>query len=224
MLLEGDASWKDLMSEKIRSLEDAIGKIAAKCEMPDPLQSADASPSPSERGIGKQAMSRISEQPSHVGSNWEVMMDPNIGPAAIPASVVSPPSAIGPHSRAPGIDLVTRGIVSMERATALFKVYNDRLDHFVYRILGDHDSLSSVRASSSLLTAAICAVGALHSSPTDFEPCYQELLRLISVNMFCKRNTFDDVRALCIAAFWLTDISWTLVGAGRIVLFKHVLP
>lgn len=64
-----------------------------------------------------------------------------------------------------------------------------------------------MRRSSQLLTATILTVTALHipSSAKTFDDCYNEFLGLISSSMFSKYHSVDDVRALCIAAFWLSD-------------------
>ncbi|KIX03321.1 uncharacterized protein Z518_06873 [Rhinocladiella mackenziei CBS 650.93] len=151
------------------------------------------------------------------GPGWEVVMDLNRGPGIVPASCVSEVSDSSPattrQNLAEDFDLVDRGIVTIQDAETFFSLYYRRLDHFLYRILAEHDSLSSVRKSSPLLTAAICAVGALHTPSNKYQACYQHFVDLASSKMFSKRNTHDDVRALCIGAFWLSDISWTLVAA-----------
>lgn len=79
---------------------------------------------------------------------------------------------------------------------------------------GDRKSLSEVRGDSPLLLAAICTVGALHLATPDFEKCYQEFVAIAAAQTFSRRNTVDDIRALCIGAFWLSGISWTCVGAA----------
>jgi hypothetical protein len=212
------------MRRKMCGLEEAIGLIANKLSMPElkdlMKESEDDTYSSTYRDASRQEMAPASTSNSHAPPTWEVVMDPESGPAAIPASCVS----TIPHIRTPSLlptgdrshlDLITRGVVSLENAESFFSVYSQRLDHFVYRILIDHDSLSSVRASSPLLTAAVCAVGALHNSSTEFDACYEEFINLSAAQVFSKKNTADDVRALCIAAFWLSDVSWTLVGLGK---------
>jgi len=69
------------------------------------------------------------------------------------------------------------------------------------------DSLLSVRRSSELLTATILTVTALHipSSAKTFDDGYNEILSLISSSMISRYHSVDDVRGLCIAAFWLSD-------------------
>jgi hypothetical protein len=89
------------------------------------------------------------------------------------------------------------------------------LNHYLWvGIEQIHTSLTSVRRSSQLLTATILTVTALHipTSAGTFDNCYGEFLSLISSSMFSRYHSIDDVRALCIAAFWLSDVSWKLSG------------
>ena len=159
------------------------------------------------------------DQPQQTDQSWEVVMDLNRGPGVVPASCVSELSDASPvatrQSLADDGDLIDRGIITLDDAEAFFRMYSRRLDHFLYRILAEHESLATVRKSSSLLTAAICAVGALHTPSNLYNACYQHFVSLASSKMFSKKNSHDDVRAFCIGAFWLSDISWTLVGAGK---------
>lgn len=137
-------------------------------------------------------------------------------------------------------DFISRGIISEEEAEDLYRMYVtylptpiteakahlkadylmfDRflntLNHYLWVGLEQiHDSLISVRRSSELLTATILTVTALHlpnSTPT-FDSCYKEFLSLISSSMFSRYHAVDDVRGLCIAAFWLSEVSWKLSG------------
>lgn len=89
------------------------------------------------------------------------------------------------------------------------------LNHYLWVGLEQtHPSFHSVRMSSELLTATILAVTALHipTSAETFDKCYKEFLALISSSMFSRYHSIDDVRGLCIAAFWLSDVSWKLSG------------
>lgn len=42
--------------------------------------------------------------------------------------------------------------------------------------------------------------------------CHKQLRDLIAVSMFDRFHTLEDIRALCIAAFWVPDLSWKLSG------------
>lgn len=92
--------------------------------------------------------------------------------------------------------------------------FRDNLNQYLYNIALAHDDLESARASSSLLTSAIFTVAALHVPQHHhlFQMLYSEFLRLVSTSMFDRGHRLDDVRGLCIGAFWLMDISWKLSG------------
>ncbi|KAE8391328.1 hypothetical protein BDV23DRAFT_193237 [Aspergillus alliaceus] len=122
-------------------------------------------------------------------------LDPN--PAALPGHYLIPAN---PRQKKVPTDIISRGVISNENA-----------QNNLYCNIG------WVREVSPLLAMAICAVGALHLSSSDYEALYREFVTLSAPLKFSRRNTVDDVRVLCIGAFWLSDLSWPLVGlAGRI--------
>lgn len=151
---------------------------------------------------------------------WEVVVDNNNAPAAIPASYVSEISTSSPLNHARSVqqkqpDMISRNILHIQNATILFELYRDKLDHFLYGILGDCNTLSDVRRASPLLTDAVCTVSALHSRSENYAACRAAFMQQVSTEMFSKRKSPDDVRGLCIGAFWLSDISWSLMGLGK---------
>ncbi|EXJ57314.1 hypothetical protein A1O7_07661 [Cladophialophora yegresii CBS 114405] len=223
MLLESDVAWKANIEEKLRQLEDSVNLLNQRSGSgsnapPDALPQPSAPQLPSQPDA-TMTTATTTEQPQQREQGWEVVMDMDRGPAVIPASCVSEVSDASPtatrQTLVDDFDLIDRGIISLDDAESFFRLYARRLDHFLYTILAEHDSLASVRKSSPLLTAAICAVGALHTPSNLYYACYQHFVSLASSRMFSKRNNHDDVRAFCIGAFWLSDISWTLVGAGK---------
>ncbi|KAK5127770.1 hypothetical protein LTR85_004886 [Meristemomyces frigidus] len=228
MILESDADWKTRTEARLRSLEAALGKVAGHVSMPadifgDYSAEADGDDEPmDETRQSASASARISVSPTqvekHSPHNFEIVMDPDSGPAAIPGSVVSPVVALGDEHHRPAwqgtTDIISRGVITLEQAQSYLDVYQNRLDHFLYRIMGDRKSLGQVRSASPLLLAAICAVGALHLATPDFDKCYQEFVSAAAAHTFSRRNTVDDIRGLCVAAFWLSGISWTCIGAA----------
>lgn len=255
MILESDASWKEVMERKIRVLEAATTRLASHFDMPDLLDDAmddddDADavdmaitehratadrpmpspsapppalppPSPLQPPLRRPVQNASSPNPEkHTPHNFEIVMDPESGPATMPGSVVSPIVAIpGLEQNRAEQDIITRGTVTVVQAQAYLDIYQNRLDHFLYRIIGDRKTLSEVRADSPLLLAAICAVGALHLATTDFEKCYQDFVTIAAAQTFSRQNNVDDIRGLCIGAFWLSGISWTCIGqAVRLAL------
>ncbi|KAJ5162378.1 hypothetical protein N7492_007770 [Penicillium capsulatum] len=123
-------------------------------------------------------------------------------------------------------DFISRGVLELEEAETLF----DHFDQVLNRYLWDgallaHKDLTSVRRSSSMLSAAILAVTALHlpTKERTFDTCYTEFAKLASESMLGNHHTMDDIRALCIGAFWLADVSWKLSGyAVRIATERNV--
>lgn len=222
--------------QKIKRLEETIAKIASKVDLSDlDLQARPEEPeymsppvvnmSIAEHQASPEPPSREEREPTQT---WEVIMDPRGGPASIPASCLSEnvraalPNSL-PTSRKP--DLISTGIITLREALALFDTYHLRLDHFLYRILGDHISLNSVRIASPLLTAAICTVGALHSPSLGhlFDTCFAEYKDLVTSQVFSKNANADDIRGLCIGAFWLHELSWALIGNGTSKIQKSHL-
>jgi hypothetical protein len=107
-------------------------------------------------------------------------------------------------------DFISRGHITEVEANDLFEYFKTRLNPYLWGgIALIHDDLASVRSSSSLLSAAILTVAALHiPGKTDtFDICYRELLALVCDSMLVRFHTFDGVRGLAIGAFWLSDVS-----------------
>jgi hypothetical protein len=198
--------------DRIRGLENALAKVADHLSIPEIMEyEADDN---DEGAMVEVPSTQVSpHREKHTPLNFEIVYDPDAGPAAIPGSVVSPVSLPGIENRKAEQDLITRGVVTVEQAQNYLDIYQNRLDHFLYRILGDRRTLAQVRSASSLLLAAICAVGALHLASSDFEKCYQEFVSVAAAQTFNRRNNVDDVRGLCIAAFWLSGISWVRLNA-----------
>jgi len=186
---------------------------------------------PSTHNKGRQAAPTPSLSEGHQEPTWEVVVDERSGPATIPGSLISevlttPNSDPSTSTQTRTVDLINHGVITLEQTRDLFQTYSKRLDHYMYRILGDHISLESVRACSPLLTAAVCTVWALHCPEIDsqvFGRCYRYFSSSISARTFSMRNTSDDVRALCMGAFWPSDLSCTLVAtAVRVATELHL--
>lgn len=215
MILESDSVWKESIERKILSLESGLGKVADHLSLSDIFERADDEDEEVADAPEVSQSNHVSPQAEkHTPHNFEIVMDPDAGPAAIPGSVVSPIALPIPEQNRAEQDVITRGVVTLEDAQSYLDVYQNRLDHFLYRIIGDRRTLTQVRSTSPLLLAAICAVGALHLATPQFEKCYQEFVSIAAAQTFSRRNTVDDIRGLCVGAFWLSGISWTCIGAA----------
>jgi hypothetical protein len=112
-------------------------------------------------------------------------------------------------------DMITCGVISLEQAEKYFSVYRKSMEPCVCQILNRDDCLASVRGRSTFLIAAICTVGSLSVDLENHQKCYDLFIKEVSSKLFSRYKTFDDVRALCIGAFWLNKISSILVGLGK---------
>lgn len=123
-------------------------------------------------------------------------------------------------------DFISRGVVDLQEAEELFYHFDQVLNRYLWDgALLAHKDLTSARRSSSMLSAAILAVTALHmpSKERTFDTCYTEFAKLASESMLGHHHTLDDIRALCIGAFWLADVSWKLSGyAVRIATERNI--
>lgn len=215
MILESDSVWKEAMERKLYRLEGGLSKVVNHLSLVDVMEQEDDQFEQAGESQEVPGSTQVSPQAEkHAPHNFEIVMDPDAGPAAIPGSVVSPVAVPGIEQNRADQDIINRGVVALEEAQRYLDVYQNRLDHFLYRIIGDRRSLSQVRAASPLLLSAICAVGSQHLASPAFEKCYQEFVSIAAAQTFSRRNTVDDIRGLCVGAFWLSGISWTCIGAA----------
>ncbi|KAH6723794.1 hypothetical protein BKA61DRAFT_16054 [Leptodontidium sp. MPI-SDFR-AT-0119] len=112
-------------------------------------------------------------------------------------------------------DFIARSVLRPDIAESLFESFNYTMNQLLWGgVVMKHSSLESARRSSSLLSAAILTVAALHipEKRGALEACYEEYITLVEKSTLKRRCTLDDIRGLCIGAFWLPDLSWRLSG------------
>lgn len=109
-------------------------------------------------------------------------------------------------------DLISRQMISTHDATILVDYYLQRTDHYLYGLASHYRSLTDIRNTSPLLLTAILTVAALQSPSGQkwYQICYSELRKLIADFTFSHFVALEDLRGLCIACFWLSDISWSI--------------
>lgn len=112
-------------------------------------------------------------------------------------------------------DFISRGLISLQEAEELFAYFSRTMNQLLWGgIILVHHDLTSVRRASTLLSAAVLTVAALHiPNRTDtLNRCYDEYVSLVSNMSLSRAHTLDDIRALCMGAFWLYELSWKLSG------------
>ena len=112
-------------------------------------------------------------------------------------------------------DLLSQGLITIEEAEEMFRLFKTSLSRYLFdATLPESRTLKSVRESSTLFFTAIMTVASLHIPGKEkiHLSCHRQLRELIQSSMFDRFHTLDDIRALCVAAFWLPDLSWKLSG------------
>ncbi|KUJ10169.1 uncharacterized protein LY89DRAFT_701095 [Mollisia scopiformis] len=225
MLLEDDATWKGRIEEEVARLTAGMARLSEHLSLPDLLEDSEdvdsargttAIPTPA---AGQPISSSIEEVTGDNSDVWNDNAVEDYGPAAIPASIVSevtkhsPSARVTERSRSKP-DIISRGILTLEQAEMLFNYYMTKHDNSIYSVLEEGSTFTTIRSSSPFLLAAICAVASLHvvSSDVPYERCYDEFVQMSTQHAFSSRNNMDDIRALCIGAFWLPEISWILIS------------
>ena len=111
-------------------------------------------------------------------------------------------------------DLVTRGLISQHILEKHFDFYQKRLNPYIYHPLTDVDTVAHLLKRSSLLLTAICATAAFCAGSDDYDTCLEIFMNEVSAETFSHVHSFDDVRALCIGAYWLGKESSALSALG----------
>ncbi|KAL2800884.1 hypothetical protein BJX66DRAFT_290348 [Aspergillus keveii] len=113
-------------------------------------------------------------------------------------------------------DLISRKAITMTDAKMLVNRYLRKTDHYLYGIASDYKSLQEIRQASPLLLTAILTVEALQRSESEqlYRVCYAEFRSLMADFLFSHSVSLEDLRGLCIACFWLSDISWSISGVA----------
>ncbi|KAJ0426165.1 hypothetical protein BJY00DRAFT_323627 [Aspergillus carlsbadensis] len=109
-------------------------------------------------------------------------------------------------------DLISRKLLSMTDAKMLVNRYLRKTDHYLYGLASDYRSLQEIRQASPLLLTAILTVEALQRSESEqlYRVCHAEFRNLMADFLFSHSVSLEDLRGLCIACFWLSDISWSI--------------
>ncbi|KXJ85487.1 hypothetical protein Micbo1qcDRAFT_222137 [Microdochium bolleyi] len=213
MHVEHDSVWKREIELKMHQLEAKLeAALAAGPGNVTPLPEHGGNPAPSQMGTtAVEPAPRPTPLPGALpGPIWRLEVDLESSPSSLPGlrlhnGVHALPA---PHTA----DFVSRGVVTLANAVRYQAVYQDRLDHFLYGVLGDRSgqTFAELHRQSPLLSTAVCAVGALHAASDDYEPLRAEFIALTSATSLSRKNDADYVRALCIGAFWMSDLSAAL--------------
>ena len=156
---------------------------------------ATAPSSPAGGVTGRPALPNYAPATRNESESWNATPSEDCGPAAIPAAFVSEVTKHSPTAQNMGQprsrpDIISRGILTLDQAEMLFFKYTTKHDNYIYSVLEEGSTFSTVRNNSPLLLAAICAVTSLHVMSPDipYERCYEEFVHLSASHVFSSRS------------------------------------
>ncbi|PWY68976.1 hypothetical protein BO94DRAFT_628582 [Aspergillus sclerotioniger CBS 115572] len=220
--LQSDMAWKNQTTEEVGLLRAAVQHLLRHTQQPE-LSSFASQTSPSGRSDA-----RVEHQDAAIDMSRENSPQPQEnGPTGL---ITAPMRSLYELTRLKTLrnnpawkprtplideDFISQGVVSVEEADFLFNQFVDSNNRMLWDgALLLHRTLDSVRRSSSLLTAVIFTVGALHTPGRTeaFHQSYNVFVSLASSLSLSRHHSLDDIRALCIGAFYLANLSWKLSG------------
>ncbi|CEL07524.1 hypothetical protein BJX68DRAFT_234646 [Aspergillus pseudodeflectus] len=236
--VDDDGVWKSRASATIQQLQAAVSQLLRQGGLPDlstyPVSESPNGPSPVTPAFHVGNRPLVNESPPDVkpdGPGLVVTREPSQEPDLQDRELVPAPMRSlyevtklrdlrnnhieQPKSTLLEEDFLSRGLISLQEAEELFAYFSRTMNQLLWGgIILVHRDLTSVRRASTLLAAAVLTVAALHipNRNDTLTRCYNEYVSLVSSMSLTRSHTLDDVRALCVGAFWLSELSWKLSG------------
>ncbi|KIX01094.1 uncharacterized protein Z518_10160 [Rhinocladiella mackenziei CBS 650.93] len=218
--VDEDASWKAQATSTIEQLRSAVQRLLQHNNLPElsrfgPVLSPIRPISTTSNGSNKVSPGNfLSEGPSVAISEDDSELIPlpmnNLYTLTEPRNSrlirVDPADANGP-------DFISRGVVSTAEAEYLFSHYRDHINPLLWDgVLCPHRSLHDARRASTLLVATVLTVAALQTSGREkiLHAVHDAFVSLMRGSCLLRSQSLDDIRGLCIGAFYLTSLSWAL--------------
>jgi hypothetical protein len=120
-----------------------------------------------------------------------------------------------PNSASLEEDFIAQGIVPIVEAEELFQRYIHGICPYLWAgMLFPYESLHAVRRNSTVLTAVVLTVAALHMPNHNdaLKRCYGVFVSLTYNTCLARSGSLDDIRAQALGAFYLSNLSWKLSG------------
>ncbi|CAG7939645.1 unnamed protein product [Penicillium nalgiovense] len=237
--VDDDGIWKSQANATMNQLQAAVSHLLRQAGLPELSTYAPGDtlngPSPAASYHGHHpSVDRSQTQTSHQEGLGVVMdvtrepspeqdlQDPELVPAPMRSlyEVTKLRNLRNNHVEAPKQtlleeDFISRRLISLHEAEELFAYFSRTMNQLLWGgIILVHRDLTSVRRASTLLSAAVLTVAALHipNRTETLNRCYSEYVSLVSNMALTRAHTLDDIRGLCVGAFWLSELSWKLSG------------
>jgi hypothetical protein len=229
-------SWKANATAKLSQLRSAVQLLLRHNNLPDLQHALAVSPVASSRQAETCSPASMNSEHGHSSMVVPLSMDmtrdstaePDIleefGLATVPMNSLydltrirnlSNSNRCDPNLALIDEDFIAKGLVPLAEAEELFRRYMQDIRLYLWAgILSPYETLEAVRRNSSLLTAAMLTVAALHTPGHDeaLQRCYKVFVSLTYNTCLSRPQNLDDIRAQALGAFYLSNLSWKLSG------------
>ncbi|KAH7079011.1 fungal-specific transcription factor-like protein [Paraphoma chrysanthemicola] len=233
--LDEDAAWKANAQAEMGQLRSAVQILLRHNKFPALDQINESSPAASSKQTDTFTPVNVVTEHGHsmvVPPPMDMTRDPSVEPdsnedaalATVPMRSLYDLTRIRnlsnanrwkPNSASHEDDFIGQGMVPLAEAEELFKRYMQDIRLYLWAgMLCPHETLDAVRRNSSLLTAAVLTIAALHTPGRDeaLQKCYNVFVSLTYNACLSRPQNLDDIRALALSAFYLSNLSWKLSG------------
>ncbi|KAF4988734.1 hypothetical protein FDECE_14945 [Fusarium decemcellulare] len=232
-IIDEKSQFSEAVVQDLEQMHGALKQVMNKLSLPElpALQSANSrdtegTPPKDENGTNSTNRLAASQEDQHLGPSCDNSPKATPEDEGLPyvpihslytltklSALRSPDNPESQRSRAID-DFIARGALALSDAESLFALYQNRLDRYMYGIGCRYTTLDELRRKSPILSAATLTVAALHDPKADgiYGICSSEFRRLMEKSMFERRIDRDYLRAMCVASYWLSDLSWMLSG------------
>ncbi|KAF1834146.1 fungal-specific transcription factor-like protein [Decorospora gaudefroyi] len=235
-LLDEDAAWKANASAELGQLRSAVQRLLQYNKLPGLNSPPEESPQPTSGRPMTISPTNIMSESGHttmvVPPSMDMTRDTSVERESGEESglVTAPMKSLydltrirnlsssvrwKPNSNSVDEDFIGQCIVPLPEAEDLFKRYMQDIRLYLWAgVLFPYNSLDAVRRHSTLLTAAVLTISALHTPGRDeaLQKCYNIFVSLVYSACLARPQNLDDIRALALAAFYLSNLSWKLAG------------
>jgi hypothetical protein len=223
---DGDR-WKANTTAKLSQLRSAVQLLLQHTNLSDLDHSGPVSPAASSRPTEDYSPADVLSNPSHSTMSMPSCMDmirdstaeidllEEVGLSRMPMTslydlthtrTLSNSTRSSPDVTSPEDDFIAQGMVPSVEAEELFERYMYNINLYIWAgILLPYESLEAVRRKSSLLTAAVLTIAALHTPDRKgaLQRCYSVFVSLATNTSLSRPHNLDDVRAQALGAFYL---------------------
>ena len=212
--IDADTIWKTQATAQIEALQAAVSQLMSRNGLPNEANTSNVDHT-SPHTVSQSTKSVVSAlSPGQLPGTPPMSTDDAFVPAPM-SNLYNLTEARKDRSEPANFvaDCIDRGVVDFYEAEYLYQYYFTNLNSLLWAgVLCPYRQLSEARQASHLLLNAVLTVSAFHhvGRRESLNAAYGEFVSLAEKTSLTQSKSLDDIRGLCIGAFYLTHLSWKL--------------